>query len=97
MIAALELLAAEARGFLAAGFIVFLRVGAAMAVLPAFGEQTVPGRVRLVLALAFAQEFLSLTFLTSVLEPLAILAVIALAVVSVAGFWLSVKSWPRRS
>lgn len=35
------------------GFLVFLRVGAAMALLPAFGEQTVPLRVRLVLTLAF--------------------------------------------
>lgn len=35
------------------GFIVFLRVGAATAVLPAFGEQTIPTRIRLVLALAF--------------------------------------------
>jgi flagellar biosynthetic protein FliR len=36
-----------------AGFLVFLRVGAAMALLPAFGEQAVPQRVRLVLGLAF--------------------------------------------
>jgi flagellar biosynthetic protein FliR len=33
--------------------IVFLRIGAMMAVLPAFGEQAVPVRVRLALALAF--------------------------------------------
>lgn len=37
-----------------AGLVVFLRVGAAMALLPAFGEQSVPQRVRLILALAFA-------------------------------------------
>ncbi|MCP5036732.1 MAG: flagellar biosynthetic protein FliR [Rhodobacteraceae bacterium] len=36
-----------------AGFVVFLRVGAAMALLPAFGERSVPVRVRLGLALAF--------------------------------------------
>lgn len=36
-----------------AAFIVFLRVGAAMAALPAFGEQTLPQRVRLAMALAF--------------------------------------------
>ena len=35
------------------GFLVFLRVSAAMAVLPAFGEQAVPQRVKLVLALMF--------------------------------------------
>lgn len=34
--------------------LVFLRVGAAMALLPAFGEQSVPQRVRLVLTLAFS-------------------------------------------
>ena len=35
------------------GFVVFLRVGALVAVLPVFGEQSVPQRVRLALALAF--------------------------------------------
>jgi flagellar biosynthesis protein FliR len=35
------------------GFLVFLRVGAAMALVPAFGEQAVPQRVKLVLTLAF--------------------------------------------
>lgn len=36
-----------------AAFVVFLRVGAAMAALPAFGEQSLPQRVRLAMALAF--------------------------------------------
>jgi len=48
---------AEALGIvqsaLSAGFAVFLRIGAAMAVLPAFGERMVPLRVRLALTLAF--------------------------------------------
>lgn len=35
------------------GFVVFLRVGAAMALLPAFGEHSVPARVKLGLAIAF--------------------------------------------
>lgn len=35
------------------GAAVFLRIGAAMALLPAFGEQMVPQRVRLAVALAF--------------------------------------------
>lgn len=39
--------------WLLVGFAVFLRVGAAMALFPAFGERSVPERVRLVLALAF--------------------------------------------
>lgn len=37
-----------------AALLVFLRVGAVMAVMPGFGEQTVPMRVRLALTLAFA-------------------------------------------
>ncbi len=36
-----------------AGSVVFLRLGAMMALLPLFGEQAVPARVRLALALAF--------------------------------------------
>lgn len=35
------------------GFIVLLRVGAAVALVPAFGEQVVPARVKLALAMAF--------------------------------------------
>lgn len=37
-----------------AGILVFLRVGAAMAFMPAFGEQSVPARVRLALTFAFS-------------------------------------------
>lgn len=36
-----------------AAVMVFLRIGAALALLPAFGEQSIPQRVRLVIALAF--------------------------------------------
>lgn len=39
--------------FLWLGLVVFMRVGSAVSLLPAFGEQAVPQRVRLVLALAF--------------------------------------------
>lgn len=46
-------LADLAWGPVTAAFAVFLRVGAAMAVLPGFGDSRVPMRVRLVLALAF--------------------------------------------
>lgn len=35
------------------GFIVFLRVGATVALLPGFGEQSVPMRIKLTIALAF--------------------------------------------
>ncbi len=48
---------AELLGFgqsaLMVGFFVFLRVGAAMALLPAFGERSVPERIRLFLGFAF--------------------------------------------
>ncbi|MCX7646886.1 MAG: flagellar biosynthetic protein FliR [Rhodobacteraceae bacterium] len=53
MTAALADLVGIGQAGLAAWFAVFLRVGAVMAVLPAFGEQAVPARVRLALALAF--------------------------------------------
>ncbi|WP_187393877.1 flagellar biosynthetic protein FliR [Oceaniovalibus sp. ACAM 378] len=42
----------QVQSWLAAGFLVLLRVGAAAVVLPVFGEQVVPMRVRLVLALS---------------------------------------------
>lgn len=47
-------LGGPAREWAWAALLVFLRVGAAMALLPAFGEAQVPARVRLVLALAFS-------------------------------------------
>lgn len=50
---ALARLTETARGGLAAGFLVFLRVGAVMALLPAFGEQVLSVRVRLAVTLAF--------------------------------------------
>jgi flagellar biosynthetic protein FliR len=53
MIAALDELWPEADAALAVWFLVFLRVGAVMTLLPAFGEQNVPLRVRLALAFAF--------------------------------------------
>lgn len=43
----------ESQGAAMLGFIVFLRVGAVMALLPAFGEMAVPTRIRLGVALAF--------------------------------------------
>ncbi|MFN3936844.1 MAG: flagellar biosynthetic protein FliR, partial [Gemmobacter sp.] len=52
--AAVSGLAIEAEPVLRFGFLVFVRVGGVMALLPAFGEQTVPVRVRLALALAFS-------------------------------------------
>jgi len=51
--AALGALGATLGGAAAAGFAVFLRVGAALAVAPAFGETTLPLRIRLAAAVAF--------------------------------------------
>jgi flagellar biosynthetic protein FliR len=48
-----EALLAAARETLALWFIVFLRVGPVMSMVPGFGEQTVPVRIRLALAIAF--------------------------------------------
>jgi flagellar biosynthetic protein FliR len=50
---ALEELARLVRSDAEAGFVVFLRIGAAMALLPAFGEQIISTRVRLALTIAF--------------------------------------------
>jgi flagellar biosynthesis protein FliR len=53
MIAQLLPLLPVSQAYLWAGFAVFIRIGAMMAVLPAFGDQPVPMRVRLVLGLMF--------------------------------------------
>lgn len=53
LIGPLSQLAGMSQSVIWAAFLVFLRVGAAMAVMPAFGEQSVPQRVRLVVALGF--------------------------------------------
>lgn len=42
-----------AEDVLVAAFLVFIRVGAAMALLPAFGDKSIPQRVRLALSLCF--------------------------------------------
>ena len=53
MTADLQALFDQARAQIILATVVFFRVGAAMALLPGFGEKTVPMRVRLALALAF--------------------------------------------
>ena len=53
IVEALSGLVGVSQGLIWSAFLVFLRVGAAMALLPAFGEQSVPQRVRLILAIAF--------------------------------------------
>ena len=53
MNAALTELLGAAPQFLIPGFLVFLRVGAVMFMIPVFGEMMVPARVRLAAAFAF--------------------------------------------
>lgn len=53
MTGALLALSDAAPGFLLPAFFVFLRIGAAMAVFPVFGEMMIPVRVRLAATLAF--------------------------------------------
>lgn len=53
MIEALTELFGIASDFMPAFYLVFLRVGAAMTFLPAFGEQMIPMRIRLAAAIAF--------------------------------------------
>ncbi len=53
LLVALEALAAELRPWALDGALVFLRIGAMVALLPGFGEQIVPARVRLAVAFAF--------------------------------------------
>lgn len=53
MIEGLAALVDMGEGALASAFLVFCRVGGIMALLPGFGEQSIPARVRLGLALAF--------------------------------------------
>lgn len=60
LIATLTELTGLGQAALWSAFLVFLRVGAVMALLPAFGEQVVPQRVRLVLTLAFTAVVLPL-------------------------------------
>lgn len=53
LLAQLTDLTGIASGMLWLGLVVFMRVGAMASLIPAFGEQSVPQRVRLVLAMAF--------------------------------------------
>lgn len=64
--------------------LVFLRIGAALSLMPAFGEQVVPQRVRLVLALALTAiigpaVFGSVAVTTGLVQPAAIEVLVGLA------------------
>lgn len=68
-----------ARSVAMAAVLVFLRIGAALALMPAFGENSVPQRLRLVLALAFTAVVLPAVATT--LPPDPSLAVAAVEIV----------------
>jgi len=53
LIAGLTALSGQTESWLWSAFLVFCRVGAVMALMPGFGEQLAPARIRLVLTLAF--------------------------------------------
>lgn len=72
-----------------AGLLVFLRIGAAMAVLPGLGEQAVPVRTRLVLALMLTAIVAPSVQTTITLPPPGFVTFVrALATESVAGLFL---------
>lgn len=89
LIAALTTLGVEFGPILEAALIVFLRVGAMMALLPAFGESVIPVRVRVALALAFTAVIvpsLASTLPPLPTQPFALLRLVATE--TVAGFAL---------
>lgn len=53
MIDLVTVMVEQVQGLMRPATLLFLRVAAAMALLPGFGEQSIPARIRLVLALAF--------------------------------------------
>jgi len=53
LLSSLVEISGQTEGWLWTAFLVFARVGAVMALMPGFGEQIVPARIRLVLTLAF--------------------------------------------
>lgn len=68
-----------------AGFLVFLRVGATVSLAPGFGEQSVPMRIRLALALAFTLCILPALVETIPAPPTAMAATLMAAAEFLAG------------
>lgn len=74
------------------GFLVFVRVGAAMALLPAFGEQVLPARFRLGAALGMTMVVAPVIVTPVEITPLTILAEASVGVLLGAGFRLFVMA-----
>jgi flagellar biosynthetic protein FliR len=72
------------------GFLAFVRVGAAMALLPVFGEQVLPVRFRLGAALGLTLVVAPVVAAPTVITPVAILAEAAAGLLLGAGFRLFV-------
>lgn len=83
LLSAFAEIAGLGKAFALSALLVFLRIGAALALLPAFGEHSVPQRLRLIIALAFtaivtpavANEMPALTLLVAGSEIVAGLAI----------------------
>lgn len=95
MIESLDSIAGLSRDLLWISFVVFLRVGAMMSLMPGFGEQSVPQRVRLILAFAFSLIVIP-ALITEVpdqasLQPLDILQIILVEVLAGLALGIAVR------
>ncbi|MEL7211306.1 MAG: flagellar biosynthetic protein FliR [Pseudomonadota bacterium] len=92
---ALETVAGLSRDVLWISFVVFLRVGAMMALMPGFGEQSVPQRIRLVLTFGFTLIVIP-ALITEIpeqgnLQPLDILRIILVEVLAGLALGIAVR------
>ncbi|MCV6823080.1 MULTISPECIES: flagellar biosynthetic protein FliR [Halocynthiibacter] len=88
MTADLSILLAQNQAIVTSFFLTFLRVGATMALLPAFGEQAIPMRIRLGLSLAFTVPVYSILFAEH--QAFAEIGIVEVAVEIVAGLSLGI-------
>ncbi len=88
--AALEWMQGEGLALFWSGFLCFVRTGAAVALLPAFGEQAVPARFRLALAVALTLAVAPAIAAPAAVTPAAILAEAAIGLALGAAFRLFV-------
>ncbi|MEM6914076.1 MAG: flagellar biosynthetic protein FliR [Pseudomonadota bacterium] len=95
MIESLDTVAGLSRDLLWISFVVFLRVGAMMSLMPGFGEQSVPQRIRLVLAFGFTLIIIP-ALITEVppqtnLQPLDVLRIVLVEVLAGLALGIAVR------
>lgn len=95
MIESLDTVAGLSRDLLWISFVVFLRVGAMMSLMPGFGEQSVPQRIRLILAFGFTLIVIP-ALITEIpaqtsLEPLDVLRIILVEVLAGLALGIAVR------